>query len=297
MGFDLLVSSDHYSPWLESQGHSPYAWTLLGRRRAGHRTGRADDLRDLPDDALPPGGRRPRARRPCRSWPRAASPWASAAARRLNEHTIGEGWPGADVRQDMLAEAIEVIRKLARGRAGDPPRRVLRRRHRARLGPARPGCARSPPPSRGEAGIERFAPLERPPDRGRARRVADRDLERRRRRAADRRREAAGRIGQIPICWDPDEDTAKKRAHDQFRWFGGGWAVNADLPTPAGFAGATAVRDPGRRGRVHPLRPRPRRDRRGRLGRTGRPGSPTSPSSRSATRARSSSSPRPPGRC
>ena len=29
-GFDLLVSSDHYSPWLESQGHSPYAWTLLG---------------------------------------------------------------------------------------------------------------------------------------------------------------------------------------------------------------------------------------------------------------------------
>jgi G6PDH family F420-dependent oxidoreductase len=46
-------------------------------------------------------------------------------------------------------------------------------------------------------------------------------------------------IGQIPICWDPDEETAKKRAHDQFRWFGGGWAVNADLPTPAGFAGAT----------------------------------------------------------
>ena len=30
-GFDLLVSSDHYSPWLESQGHSPYAWSLPGR--------------------------------------------------------------------------------------------------------------------------------------------------------------------------------------------------------------------------------------------------------------------------
>jgi hypothetical protein len=29
------------------------------------------------------------------------------------------------------------------------------------------------------------------------------------------------------------------RAHEQFRWFGGGWQVNADLPTPAGFAGAT----------------------------------------------------------
>ena len=65
-------------------------------------------------------------------------------------------------------------------------------------------------------------------------------MERRRRRAADRRRQDGARaIGQIPICWDPDEDTAKTRAHDQFRWFGGGWAVNADLPTPAGFAGAT----------------------------------------------------------
>jgi G6PDH family F420-dependent oxidoreductase len=46
-------------------------------------------------------------------------------------------------------------------------------------------------------------------------------------------------IGQIPICWDPDRDTAVRRAHEQFRWFGGGWAVNADLPTPAGFAAAS----------------------------------------------------------
>jgi G6PDH family F420-dependent oxidoreductase len=46
-------------------------------------------------------------------------------------------------------------------------------------------------------------------------------------------------IGQIPICWDPDRNAAVQRAHDQFRWFGGGWAVNADLPTTAGFEAAT----------------------------------------------------------
>ena len=46
-------------------------------------------------------------------------------------------------------------------------------------------------------------------------------------------------IGQIPICWDPDRDAAVARAHDQFRWFAGGWAVNSDLPTTAGFEGAT----------------------------------------------------------
>ena len=50
---------------------------------------------------------------------------------------------------------------------------------------------------------------------------------------------ASRKIGQIPISWDPDKDAAIARAHDQFRWFAGGWAVNSDLPTPAGFAGAS----------------------------------------------------------
>ncbi|MGL5852799.1 MAG: LLM class flavin-dependent oxidoreductase, partial [Phycicoccus sp.] len=30
VGFDLLVASDHYSPWLTEQGHAPYTWTVLG---------------------------------------------------------------------------------------------------------------------------------------------------------------------------------------------------------------------------------------------------------------------------
>src|SRR3978361_1988256 len=30
VGFDFEVSSDHYSPWLVSQGHAPYAWSVLG---------------------------------------------------------------------------------------------------------------------------------------------------------------------------------------------------------------------------------------------------------------------------
>jgi G6PDH family F420-dependent oxidoreductase len=46
-------------------------------------------------------------------------------------------------------------------------------------------------------------------------------------------------IGQLPICWDTDKDAAVERAHAQFRWFGGGWKVNAELPGTAAFAGAT----------------------------------------------------------
>ncbi|WP_392749185.1 TIGR03557 family F420-dependent LLM class oxidoreductase [Streptomyces sp. LN590] len=47
------------------------------------------------------------------------------------------------------------------------------------------------------------------------------------------------KIGQMPICYDTDRDAAIARAHDQARWFGGGWPVNSDLPGPDGFAGAT----------------------------------------------------------
>jgi G6PDH family F420-dependent oxidoreductase len=46
-------------------------------------------------------------------------------------------------------------------------------------------------------------------------------------------------FGQVPVCWDPDEQAAIERAHAEFRWFGGGSAVNADLPTPAGFTAAS----------------------------------------------------------
>ena len=34
------------------------------------------------------------------------------------------------------------------------------------------------------------------------------------------------KIGQVPISWDTDVETATTRAHEQFRWFAGGWAVN-----------------------------------------------------------------------
>ena len=237
-GFDLLVSSDHYSPWLESQGHSPYAWTLLGA------VAQATERVELMTYVTCPTMRY----HPAVVAQSSATLQILAEGRfilglgsgeRLNEHTIGEGWPGADVRQDMLAEAIEVIRKLHDGEL------VTHRGEFFDVDTARVwdlpehGVPIATAVS-GEAGIERFAPLSDhliavEPEGSLietwnavdgAPRIGDSS-------------DGARAIGQIPICWDPDEGTAKKRAHDQFRWFGGGWAVNADLPTPAGFAGAT----------------------------------------------------------
>jgi len=47
------------------------------------------------------------------------------------------------------------------------------------------------------------------------------------------------KVGQVPLAYDTDRDAAVTRAHEQFRWFGLGWTVNADLPNPESFDGAT----------------------------------------------------------
>ena len=49
------------------------------------------------------------------------------------------------------------------------------------------------------------------------------------------------KIGQLPVCWGPDRDAAIETAHAQFRWFAGGWPVNAELPTPTSFDQATQL--------------------------------------------------------
>jgi G6PDH family F420-dependent oxidoreductase len=50
---------------------------------------------------------------------------------------------------------------------------------------------------------------------------------------------SARKVGQLPISWDRDVEAATKRAHEQFRWFAGGWKVNAELPGTSGFEAAS----------------------------------------------------------
>ena len=63
------------------------------------------------------------------------------------------------------------------------------------------------------------------------------------------------RVGQIAVAYDPDRDRAVERAHDQFRWFGLGWKVNADLPGPSSFEAATSFVTPEQIGEQLPYGP------------------------------------------
>jgi G6PDH family F420-dependent oxidoreductase len=235
-GFDFEVCSDHYTPWLVSQGHAPYAWSVLGavanatssvelmtyvtcptmRYHPAVVAQKAATLQDLAEGRFVLG---------------------LGSGENLNEHVVGEGWPAVTARQDMLVEAMEIIRALHSGDLttweGDYFRVDSARIWDVPDQPVPLAVAVS-----GDESIQRFAPLADhliavEPDKD----LID---------GWDAEHSGASRkIGQIPISWDPDEKTAIARAHDQFRWFGGGWAVNADLPTPAGFEAASQFVRPG----------------------------------------------------
>ena len=232
-GFDFEVSSDHYSPWLTEQGHAPYAWSLLGA------VSQVTERVELMTYVTCPTVRY----HPAVVAQKAATVQALSGGRftlglgageNLNEHVVGEGWPAVDARQDMLAEAVEIIRELLTGELvtydGDWFRVDSARVWDAPEDGVPIGLAVS-----GEKSVERFAPLG-------DHLIAvepEADLVTGWNAARPDGAPASRAIGQVPICWDPDRDTAVQRAHEQFRWFAGGWGVNADLPTPHGFAAAS----------------------------------------------------------
>ena len=151
-------------------GHSPHAWVDPRRRRAGDQPHPADDLRDLPDLPVPPGGRRPAGRdaadpvrRPVH--PRAGRGGEPQRARRRRRLAAGRRPAGDAGRGDP-----DHPRPVRRRRLHELPRRALRRRVGQALGPPR------------EAGADR---------RRRLRQAVLRDRRRARRR--DDRRRAEGR--------------------------------------------------------------------------------------------------------
>jgi G6PDH family F420-dependent oxidoreductase len=231
-GFDYSVISDHYFPWLDEQGHAPYAWSVLGAAAQATSTiplmtyvtcpirryhpvvvaQKAATMQLLSDGRFTLG---------------------LGAGENLNEHVVGGGWPSVDDRHEMLIEAVTIIRDLLAGGYV---------RHQGRhfqfdsaklwdlpdqLPPI--GIAISGHQSASIAGELADLMIAVEPDPELVRSFA-----------------AAGgsgkpSYGQVPVSFDRDEQTARRRAHQQFRWFAGGWKVNAELPGTAAFAAASQM--------------------------------------------------------
>ncbi|MFE2164133.1 LLM class F420-dependent oxidoreductase [Streptomyces sp. NPDC059447] len=229
-GFDFSVISDHSFPWLEAQGHAPYAWCVLGA--AAQATTRIPLMTYVTCPTF--------RYHPAVIAQKAATMQLLSGGRfrlglgsgeNLNEHIVGAGWPAAHVRLDMLEEAVGIIRSLfAGGYVSHHGTHFDVENARLWDLPAEPppiGIAASGYRSSGIAGRYGDMLIATEPEKGLL--------------TAFRASGGSGKpsVAQLPVSYDPDRDAAVARAHDQFRWALGGWRVNAELPGPAGFAQAS----------------------------------------------------------
>lgn len=223
-GFDFAVISDHYNPWLESQGHAPFAWSVLGA--VAHATERIELMSFVTC--------------PLRRYhPAVVAQMAATvgvisqgrftlgvgAGESLNEHVVGT-WPYVSVRHDMLCEALEIIRPLLAGATVhfngsyyDVPEARLFDRPEERV----PIAVAASGPASAELAVEYGdAIIAVEADAGLVERFG-----------------AKPRYGQVAICYGPDEQQCRKTALDQWRWSALGWPVMAELPGPAAFEAAS----------------------------------------------------------
>ncbi|MGH2882739.1 MAG: TIGR03557 family F420-dependent LLM class oxidoreductase, partial [Solirubrobacteraceae bacterium] len=126
-GFEGLWISDHFHPWNDEQGHSPFVWSTIGA------IANATEMKVTTAVTCPT----------VRIHPAIVAQAAATSAilldgrfclgvgsgEALNEHIFGDPWPAADERLEMLEEAVEVIRLLWGGGVHDHRGRHYRLEH------------------------------------------------------------------------------------------------------------------------------------------------------------------------
>ena len=113
-GFTFSLISDHYHPWVNAQGHSPFVWSVIGGVAAstsnlGLGTGVTCPTVRIHPAIIAQAAATSAAMMPGRFFLGVGSGEA------LNEHITGERWPETEIRHEMLEEAITVMRQLWQG--------------------------------------------------------------------------------------------------------------------------------------------------------------------------------------
>ena len=112
-GFEALWISDHYHPWVNEQGQSPFVWSVIGALSQvtslpvttavtcpTMRIHPAILAQAVATSAVMLEGR---------------FNFGIGSGENLNEHILGDRWPPTDVRLEMMEEAVEVMRLLWEG--------------------------------------------------------------------------------------------------------------------------------------------------------------------------------------
>jgi G6PDH family F420-dependent oxidoreductase len=110
-GFDKLWISDHFHPWIDEQGESPFVWSVIGAIAAATQRVEVTTAVTCPTVRVHPA-----------IVAQAAATSATLLDGRfvlgvgtgeaLNEHILGDPWPGIEQRLSMLEEAVAIMREL-----------------------------------------------------------------------------------------------------------------------------------------------------------------------------------------
>jgi coenzyme F420-dependent glucose-6-phosphate dehydrogenase len=113
-GFEFALVSDHYHPWIDRQGQSPFVWSVIGaiaqatsRLRLG--TGVTCPILRIHPAIVAQAAATSAALMPGRFF------LGVGTGEQLNEHVLGQRWPATLVRREMLGEAVALMRELWTG--------------------------------------------------------------------------------------------------------------------------------------------------------------------------------------
>jgi coenzyme F420-dependent glucose-6-phosphate dehydrogenase len=225
-GFGFALISDHFHPWVDAQGQSPFVWSTIGAiAQATDRlvlgTGVTCPIVRIHPAIVAHAATTAAALMPGRFF------LGVGSGENLNEHVLGDKWPAADERLEMLEEAIEVIRLLWQG-GFQSFRGEFYEVEQARLytlpdEPPPLAVAASKPLAAELAGRLGDAFIGVAPD---AEVVARFD-------------EAGGsgkpRYGQVTVCWAESEEAARKRITEVWPNAGLQGDLSQELATPVLF--------------------------------------------------------------
>jgi G6PDH family F420-dependent oxidoreductase len=228
-GFDFAAISDHFFPWVDEQGHSPFAWSVLGAlanatRHVGLMTAVTCPIMRYHPAIIAQGT----ATLGLLSDNRFTL--GLGAGERLNEHIVGEGWPGRGERHERLSEAVDIIQGLLAGTLTNyrgnyfvlDDARLFDRPHLK-------------PPVVIAAGGPRAARIAARKGDGLIATEPRADLVE----AFNSTGGSGPRYAEVAMCYGKQEEETQQTANRYFRWSITGWPVMAELPDTDSFASAT----------------------------------------------------------
>jgi coenzyme F420-dependent glucose-6-phosphate dehydrogenase len=113
-GFSFALISDHYHPWVDKQGHSPFVWSVIGAiSQATDRlvlgTGVTCPIMRIHPAVIAQAAATSAVMMPGRFF------LGVGTGENLNEHILGDHWPEPSIRLEMMEEAVGIMRKLWEG--------------------------------------------------------------------------------------------------------------------------------------------------------------------------------------